>query len=121
MYVLIQQEFVTSKVLHQDMKHDLNSNVAQSNCTFWASFDMLEWRPFQVEDLRARGFEPYGYTWDRTHTAAELQEKYVDLPSATEANEEKDQVSVAGRIIARRVFGKLAFLTLRDDSGDIQV
>lgn len=74
-----------------------------------------------MEELRAAGFEPYGYTWDRTHTATELQKKYVDLPSATEANEDTDHVSVAGRIIARRVFGKLAFLTLRDDSGDIQV
>lgn len=80
--------------------------------------DMLEW---QVEDLRAGGFEPYGYTFDRTDTAVALQKKYVDLPSATEANEEKDHVAVAGRIIARRVFGKLAFLTLRDESGDIQV
>ena len=77
--------------------------------------------PSQVEDLRAGGFEPYGYTWDRTHTAVELQKKYIDLPSATEANEEDDRVAVAGRIIARRVFGKLAFLTMRDDSGDIQV
>ncbi|KAG0563488.1 hypothetical protein KC19_8G035200 [Ceratodon purpureus] len=75
----------------------------------------------KVEELRAGGFEPYGYTWDRTHFAVELQKKYVDLPSATEANEEKDHVAVAGRIIARRVFGKLAFLTMRDDSGDIQL
>lgn len=37
------------------------------------------------------------------------------------ADGEKDQVSVAGRIIARRSFGKLAFLTLRDDSGVIQL
>lgn len=51
----------------------------------------------------------------------ELQKKYVDLPSATEASEEEDHVAVAGRVIARRVFGKLAFLTMRDDSGDIQV
>ncbi len=75
----------------------------------------------KVEDMRTGGYEPYGYTWERTDTAQELQSKYVDLASATEANEEKDHVSVAGRIMARRVFGKLAFLTLRDDSGPIQV
>lgn len=83
--------------------------------------DIRTLRLKKVDDLRAGGFEPYGYTWDRTHTAAELQKKYVDLPSATEANEDKDHVAVAGRIIARRAFGKLAFLTLRDDSGDIQL
>eukprot|EP00899_Mesostigma_viride_P014293 jgi/Mesvir1/22865/Mv20112-RA.1 len=31
------------------------------------------------------------------------------------------QISVAGRIMARRAFGKLAFLELRDASGDIQL
>ncbi|XP_062100652.1 lysine--tRNA ligase, chloroplastic/mitochondrial-like [Humulus lupulus] len=36
-------------------------------------------------------------------------------------NGEQDNVSIAGRIVARRAFGKLAFLTLRDDSGTIQV
>ncbi|XP_062106726.1 lysine--tRNA ligase, chloroplastic/mitochondrial-like [Humulus lupulus] len=35
-------------------------------------------------------------------------------------NGEQDNVSIAGRIVARRAFGKLAFLTLRDDSGTIQ-
>lgn len=38
-----------------------------------------------------------------------------------EANEEVDAVSVAGRVIARRAFGKLTFLTVRDDSGSIQL
>ena len=31
------------------------------------------------------------------------------------------EVRVAGRVIARRVMGKLAFVTLRDDSGTIQL
>ncbi|CAM6057127.1 unnamed protein product [Sphagnum tenellum] len=83
--------------------------------------DIRTLRIKKVEDMRTGGYEPYGYTWERTDTAQELQSKYVDLASATEANEEKDHVSVAGRIMARRVFGKLAFLTLRDDSGPIQL
>jgi hypothetical protein len=83
--------------------------------------DIRTLRIKKVEDMRTGGYEPYGYTWERTDTAQELQSKYADLASATEANEEKDHVSVAGRIMARRVFGKLAFLTLRDDSGPIQL
>jgi lysyl-tRNA synthetase class 2 len=46
---------------------------------------------------------------------------YANLGSGEVADNEEDQVSVAGRIIARRAFGKLAFLTLRDDSGVIQL
>lgn len=75
----------------------------------------------KVEELRATGFEPYAYKWDRTHSANQLQELYRHLANGEESNDEKDCVSIAGRIVARRAFGKLAFLTLRDDSGTIQL
>lgn len=65
--------------------------------------------------------EPYAYGWERTHTANQLQDIYKHLADGEESKSEKDAVSVAGRIVARRAFGKLAFLTLRDDSGTIQV
>lgn len=71
--------------------------------------------------MRSKGLEPYGYRWDRTHTANQLQDLYTNLGDGEELNSEKDHVTVAGRIVARRAFGKLAFLTLRDDSGMIQV
>ncbi|KAJ0020603.1 hypothetical protein Pint_31449 [Pistacia integerrima] len=74
-----------------------------------------------VEELRSKGLEPYAYKWDRTHTANQLQEIYRHLANGEESSGENDNVSVAGRIIARRAFGKLAFLTLRDDSGTIQL
>ena len=69
----------------------------------------------QIADL---GLNPYAYKWEVTHHASELQEKYVDLPSGEEIDVE---VSLAGRIVARRVFGKLAFFELQDESGKIQL
>ena len=75
----------------------------------------------KVEELRSKGVEPYAYRWDRTHTASELQEIYRHLANGEESKDESDNVSIAGRIVARRAFGKLAVLTLRDDSGTIQV
>lgn len=75
----------------------------------------------QVEELRIKGLEPYAYKWDRTHTANQLQEIYKELGNGEESNNENDYVSISGRIVARRAFGKLAFFTLRDDSGTIQV
>lgn len=65
--------------------------------------------------------EPFAYSWDRTHTANQLQELYKHLGNGEESNTDSDCVSIAGRIVARRAFGKLVFLTLRDDSGTIQV
>lgn len=72
----------------------------------------------KVEQLKQLGLNPYAYRWQSTHHAAELQEKYADLPTGEELAVE---VAVAGRIMARRVFGKLAFFTLQDETDQIQL
>jgi len=72
----------------------------------------------KVEQLKALGMNPYAYHWESTHHAAELQEKFADLPDGEEVNFE---VAIAGRILVRRVFGKLAFFNLQDDTGTIQL
>ncbi|CAL5195296.1 unnamed protein product [Lathyrus oleraceus] len=75
----------------------------------------------KVEEIKSKGLNPYAYEWNKTHSAKQLQDIYKDLANGEETNSENDHVSIAGRIIARRAFGKLAFLTLRDDSGTIQL
>ncbi len=72
----------------------------------------------KAEQLKQVGQNPYAYGWDVTHHTADLQSKYADLPSGEEIAVE---VSVAGRILARRVFGKLAFFNLQDETGTIQL
>jgi lysyl-tRNA synthetase class 2 len=72
----------------------------------------------KVEQLKKLGLNPYAYKWKSTHHAAELQEKYADLGNEEEVEIE---VSVAGRIIARRIIGKLAFFNLQDETGTIQL
>ncbi|RLM54799.1 lysine--tRNA ligase, chloroplastic/mitochondrial [Panicum miliaceum] len=73
----------------------------------------------KVEELRGKGYEPYAYKWDRTHTTKELQEEYTHLENGEVC--EEAAVSIAGRIVARRAFGKLVFMTVRDDTGTIQL
>ncbi|CAN6195166.1 unnamed protein product [Urochloa humidicola] len=73
----------------------------------------------KVDELRGKGYEPYAYRWDRTHTTKELQEEYTHLANGEIC--EEAAVSVAGRIVARRAFGKLVFMTVRDDTGTIQL
>jgi lysyl-tRNA synthetase, class II len=72
----------------------------------------------KVEQLKQLGLNPYAYRWESTHQTQALQEKFRDLPNGEEAEVE---VAIAGRILARRVFGKLAFFTLQDETGLIQL
>lgn len=48
-----------------------------------------------------------------------LQDQHKDLPDSAE--DETSVVAVAGRVMAKRVLGKLAFLSITDDRGTIQV
>ena len=82
------------------------------------SDDLRATRLEKVEQLKQLGVNPYAYQWQSTHHAAELQEKYADLANGEEVEIE---VAIAGRIMARRVFGKLAFFTLQDETGTIQL
>ncbi|MGG6294822.1 lysine--tRNA ligase [Leptolyngbya sp. AN02str] len=83
-----------------------------------SSDDLRSTRLEKAQTLRELGFNPYAYRWDVTHHAAELQEKYADLENGAEA---EDEVAIAGRVMNRRVFGKLAFFTLQDETGTIQL
>jgi lysyl-tRNA synthetase class 2 len=58
------------------------------------------------------------YRFDRTATAGELHAQYGDLEDGTETAE---VVSVAGRMLLRRIQGKAAFGTLADPTGRIQI
>lgn len=82
--------------------------------------ELRQARLAKVAAMREAGVEPFEYTYKPTHTAAELQAEYDGRLEPGEEDEEAD-VAVAGRIMARRVFGKLAFYTLQDESGTIQL
>jgi lysyl-tRNA synthetase class 2 len=60
----------------------------------------------------------YPYRYERTATAAALHAQYGELGPAVET---VDEVSVAGRVMLLRSFGKLVFVTLQDASGRIQL
>ncbi len=83
-----------------------------------ASEDLRATRIEKLDQLRAVGMNPFAYSWKSSHTMADLQSKYADLPNG---EEKEDEVAIAGRIMARRVFGKLAFFTLQDETGNIQL
>jgi lysyl-tRNA synthetase class 2 len=60
----------------------------------------------------------YPHRFERSQLAFDLHERYADLDPATETD---DTVTVAGRLMLHRSFGKLQFGTLQDVSGTIQL
>lgn len=58
------------------------------------------------------------YRFERTAEAAELQARYESLAAGEET---ADEVAVAGRVMLVRPQGRLAFATLRDSSGQVQL
>ncbi len=88
--------------------------------TFSEQQEMRAIRMAKVEDMRKSGVNPYAYSWRVTHRGEDLVNGWDNLkPGEEDINSD---VSVAGRIIARRGFGKLAFFILQDgQNGLIQL
>ncbi len=80
--------------------------------------DLRETRLEKAKVLQSLGQGPYGLNFKATDSSVFLQEKFKDLPNGKENSE---VVSMAGRVTARRVMGKLAFFTLADETGTIQL
>jgi lysyl-tRNA synthetase class 2 len=83
-----------------------------------AGEEILAARRAKLEALSQDGTEPYADRFDVTYRAAELQAEHDDLESGAET---AHHVSVAGRVMAIRDQGKMAFVVLRDATGDIQL
>ena len=75
---------------------------------------VMQARREKLERLRAAGVEPFGYAFDRTHTATEA---VVALGNS----EEGPEVAVAGRLVSWRSQGKTAFAHLADMDGRVQL
>ena len=81
---------------------------------------ILEERRKKLEDLRERGIA-YINTFHPKNMAKELHQLYGELSKEDLAEKNIQGISIAGRIVLKRVMGNASFATLRDSSGDIQI
>lgn len=74
---------------------------------------LMKVRKEKLDNLVAEGKNPFEITkFNRTHTSKDIEENYDEL-------EGKD-VTVAGRIISKRIMGKASFCHIQDATGKIQ-
>ena len=74
-------------------------------------------RQRKVEELRARGTNPYANDFRVTHNIHEVPRDPAGLPS--DATPESPRYAVAGRLVQVNEMGKAAFLFLRGDRGEM--
>jgi lysyl-tRNA synthetase class 2 len=67
----------------------------------------------KLDELHKLGINPYPAEAHRTHTEQEIHDKFSEL-------EGKD-VTVVGRIVSIRKFGKIAFIVIKDQTGELQL
>ena len=67
----------------------------------------------KLADLQANGKDPFVITkYEQSHHSQEIKEHFEEL--------EGKQVSIAGRMMSKRVMGKASFCNLQDLQGNIQ-
>ena len=69
------------------------------------------------EKIREMGFDPYGQRTEGVQPLKEIRALY----QADMGHDGGPVVKGAGRVMLKRDMGKLSFLTLRDETGDLQV
>jgi lysyl-tRNA synthetase class 2 len=75
--------------------------------------ELRDERVRKLNDLKALGVNPYPADSHRNAYCGDIADKFAEL--------EDKEVTVAGRIAGIRKFGKLAFIVLRDMSGQVQL
>ena len=93
----------------QENKNKANENQAEE----LDINHLMQIRRDKLAELQAEGKNPFEITkFNRTNTAGEIKANYEEF-------EQKD-VTVAGRIIAKRIMGKASFCTIQDSDEKIQ-
>ena len=90
-----------------------NNTEAVNTAEEKALTDVLRVRREKLAELQAAGKDPFQITkYDRTHSAEDVKNNFDTL--------ENKEVSVAGRIMSKRVMGKASFCHVQDLGGTLQ-
>ena len=81
---------------------------------------LIEERRKKLEQLRDKG-DAYGNSFKPKNNAKDLHDEYGKYSKEELVDKKVKDISIAGRIVLKRVMGNASFATIRDSSGDIQI
>ena len=81
---------------------------------------LIEERRKKLDQLRDKG-SAYGNSFKPQNNSNDIFKEYGEFSKDELAEKDIKNISVAGRIVLKRVMGNASFATLRDSSGDIQI
>ena len=82
--------------------------------------DLIAARRLKLEALRAAGENPYANDFRPTHTTSEVAAQFGGLSAEQLAAAPEAELAVAGRMVAKRDFGRASFLHVLDRDGTLQ-
>jgi len=98
----------------QELEEAFRENISTQH--FDQLSDQERERRDSLAQLRARGVEPFAYSYSRTHYSGEAKALFNDAAPDAHPN-----ATVAGRIMAVRRMGKASFMHIQDEDGKIQL
>ena len=81
---------------------------------------LIEERRKKLDQLRDKG-SAYGNSFKPQNNSNDIFKEYGEFSKDELAEKDIKNISIAGRIVLKRVMGNASFATLRDSSGDIQI
>ena len=81
---------------------------------------LIEERRKKLDQLRDKG-SAYGNSFKPQNNSNDIFKEYGEFSKDELAKKDIKNISIAGRIVLKRVMGNASFATLRDSSGDIQI
>ncbi len=75
--------------------------------------ELIQVRREKLKDLKQTGVNPFGQRFEFTHRAKQLLDNYEDY--------EDKEVSLAGRMMAKRGHGKAGFANVQDGTAQVQI
>jgi len=99
---------------NQKKNQNNGQNKGQNNGQQKDINQLLKVRREKLENLRSEGKDPFVETkYNQTHHSMEIKDNFEELKG--------QNVSIAGRVMQKRVMGKASFCNVQDLQGNIQV